>query len=194
MLLRCNDPDNQAYENYGGRGIKVCKDWHTLERFVEQLPDGYFVGAEMDRIDNDGHYEPGNVRWVTRQVNTTNRRTRVNLTLGDKTQSISEWSKETGISVSVIWSRLNEHKWSVERTLTTPPMDKYERMKEAHKKRWEGHEKKPASPKRVFRSVEFHGSQVTLQQLAALTGIDRKLLAKRIFERGWTVERATAKV
>lgn len=190
MLLRCNDPEHQAYPDYGGRGIKVCKDWHTLERFIEQLPEGYFPGAEMDRIDNNGHYEPGNIRWVTRQVNTTNRRTRVNLTLGDKTQSLTEWSKETGISVSVIWSRLNEHGWSVERALMTPPMNKYERMKEAHKKRWQGHEKKPPPPPRKIRYVEYFGSRLTLQQLSTLTGISAKLLAKRIFERGWAVERA----
>lgn len=190
MLLRCNDPNNRAYPDYGGRGIKVCKDWHTLERFVEQLPEGYFPGAEMDRIDNDGHYEPGNIRWVTRQINTTNRRTRVNLTLGDKTQSLTEWAEETGISVSVVWSRLNEQGWSVERALTTPPMDKYERMKEAHKKRWQGHVKKPPPPPRKIRYVEYFGSRLTLQQVSVITGIPAKLLAKRIFERGWTVERA----
>jgi hypothetical protein len=192
MLSRCNNPADAVYKNYGGRGIRVCDDWHMFSNFLKGLPEGYFEGAEIDRIDNDGHYEPNNVRWITRQGNTDNRRTGVNLTFNGKTQSLARWGEETGFGIKLLSSRLREHGWTVEKLLTTPPLDAHARMKEAHKKRWEGHVKKPELPKMVYRTVNFYGSEVTLKQLEALTGISRRLLAKRIFERGWTVERATA--
>ena len=73
MRQRCSNPKNEQYRNYGGRGIKVCSRWATFWNFLEDVgnrPEGY----SLDRIDNDGNYEPGNVRWATPLQQSNNRR------------------------------------------------------------------------------------------------------------------------
>src|ERR1035437_7855266 len=71
---RCNDPKTQYYSIYGGRGIKVCKEWNDFKIFHRwALENGYNYLLTIDRIDNDGGYEPSNCRWVTMAENNKNR-------------------------------------------------------------------------------------------------------------------------
>lgn len=69
MRSRCNDPNHSGYHNYGGRGIKVCERWSDYRNFVEDMLPEYQKGLEIDRIDNNGDYEPNNCRWVTSKQN-----------------------------------------------------------------------------------------------------------------------------
>ena len=66
MKQRCNNPDCSIYHHYGGRGIKICDEWNDLEKFIEDMYPTYKPGLEIDRIDNDGDYEPDNCKWSTR--------------------------------------------------------------------------------------------------------------------------------
>lgn len=107
MRARCLYPSNNRYSKYGGRGIKVCDRW--LDSFANFLEDmgPRPPGASIDRIDNDGDYEPGNCRWssmFTQQQNTS--RTRL-VEIDGKSKTISEWSLLSGIAYKTIFARLD---------------------------------------------------------------------------------------
>jgi len=74
MKNRCYQQSYKHYSRYGGRGIEVCERWKdNFENFYNDMHDSYFEGAELDRINNDGNYEPSNCRWVTHEENANNR-------------------------------------------------------------------------------------------------------------------------
>jgi len=75
MIARCTRENNHNYKNYAGRGIKVCDEWRTFANFVRDMGEKP-KGKQIDRINNDGDYEPGNCRWVTAKENSNNRRKR----------------------------------------------------------------------------------------------------------------------
>ena len=74
MRNRCKNSKYSQYKDYGGRGIKVCERWDSFKTFYEDVIEGYSQGLQLDRINNDGNYEPTNIRWVTRQQSLYNKR------------------------------------------------------------------------------------------------------------------------
>lgn len=121
MRQRCNSPSDQKYSYYGGRGIRVCKEWNSDYSSFRSwaLENGYSEGLTLDRIDNDGDYHPDNCRWATRKEQANNRRSNHVLTLNGETKTLSEWMDATGINSLTILRRIRSG-WSVEDALTTP--------------------------------------------------------------------------
>ena len=116
LRQRCNNPNNKQYNNYGGRGIKVCERWNSFENFLEDMGDRP-KGLVIDRIDNEGDYTPNNCHWTTYKMSANNQRTRKNsrfITAHGKTQTIAEWAREIGVSYATIHLRLTKLFWPEE--------------------------------------------------------------------------------
>lgn len=128
MLDRCRNPKSREFGNYGGRGIKVCERWNDFSAFFADMghrPPGY----QIDRINNDGNYEPGNCRWATPKQQQNNKRETRMLEFNGKTQSLGYWAVETGIKWDTLRCRLR-YGWSAEKTLTTPVLKIKSKLKE----------------------------------------------------------------
>lgn len=97
MLDRCYNPNNKKYHRYGGRGIKVCDRWKTFLHFYEDMGEKP-AGLSLDRINNDGDYEPSNCRWATPREQAQNRSNNVMLTIDGETHCLSEWSRRLNVS------------------------------------------------------------------------------------------------
>ena len=101
------------YKNYGGRGITVCEEWHDFATFKEwAYSNGYDENAAqyectIDRINNDGNYEPSNCRWVDMKTQSKNTRRVRLLTVNGVTKPLTLWAEEQGIKPSTIRGRLN---------------------------------------------------------------------------------------
>lgn len=122
MKRRCYNQTNKRYENYGGRGIKVCDEWrNNFQSFYEwAMANGYSDDLTIDRINVNGNYAPENCKWSTsieQQNNTTRNHF---LTYNGKTMTLAEWERETGIHRDILKDRINKLHWTTERALTTP--------------------------------------------------------------------------
>lgn len=123
MMNRCYNKNDQVYKRYGARGITVCERWHTFENFLADMgepPDGLTI----DRVDNDGSYEPSNCEWATDLQQSNNRGCVIRLTVGDQTKTIRAWSDETGLAPGTIASRIRLG-WSPDRCIL--PLDAVKR-------------------------------------------------------------------
>ena len=118
MLQRCYLKSNHAYSRYGGRGIIVCKEWHKFEPFYDwSIKHGYSGSLSIDRINNDGNYEPSNCRWATPKQQANNTRKNRLITFDGRTKTMIQWAREKGIKQSTLSMRINKYGWSVEKAL-----------------------------------------------------------------------------
>ena len=106
---RCWNPNNPAYRNYGGRGIQFLFD--SFKEFLDHIGARPTAKHTLDRIDNNGHYAKGNVRWVTRDVQATNMRTNRWITYEGRTHTVTQWAKITGIHAETIRCRTVKSGW-----------------------------------------------------------------------------------
>lgn len=111
MWQRCTNANLPAWKNYGGRGIQVCDRWKEYDNFKADMGMLHRPGLTLDRINNDGNYEPGNCRWATRKEQQRNRRINHLLTIGSETLCAGEWAGRAGIDTHIVLSRLRR-KWT----------------------------------------------------------------------------------
>lgn len=114
---RTLNPNNAAYSDYGGRGITVCDEWkQSFPQFLKDMGPRPSKNHSVERINNNGNYEPGNCKWGTRKEQAANRRSSRLIHADGRTQTLTEWAIELKLGVGVLWSRLDRG-WSVERSL-----------------------------------------------------------------------------
>ena len=128
MKTRCLDPKFKYFKHYGGRGIGICDRWvSNFENFLADVGAAPGSSYEIERIDNNGNYEPGNCRWATRKQQMRNTRHNRLLTFNDKTQTVVEWAEEIGMLQNTLENRIFRG-WSVERALTEPVNENMRRL------------------------------------------------------------------
>ena len=115
MLQRCNNPKCKAYHDYGGRGITVCERWTKFENFHEDMGPRP-KGSSLDRINNNGNYEPDNCKWSTASEQASNKRNTVMI----NGEPLAVVARRHGISPSVLYDRYVRYGWTLERSLNTP--------------------------------------------------------------------------
>ena len=118
MHDRCVNPNNISYPYYGARGIYVCADWFNLAVFAEwAFANGYSDDLTIDRIDNEGIYEPSNCQWSTYQEQARNRSNSTEVSMDGNTRTVAEWAEVSGIGSTTILYRLKAG-WDVRTALT----------------------------------------------------------------------------
>ena len=171
MKNRCNSPNSNEYKYYGGRGIKVCDEWQKFEPFCDwALANGYSDDLSIDRIDNDGNYEPSNCRWVDFITQVNNRSSNVRFTYNGKSMTISEIARETGVSKDLLYGRL-EKGYSLEDSLKYPPREL------------------PWSSS-MSKYITWNGKTQNVDQWARELGMRPGALRYRLNEAKWSVEKA----
>lgn len=121
MTKRCEYEKHRYFSDYGGRGIKVCTRWReSFTAFLEDMGRKPTPKHSLDRINNNGNYEPSNCRWATPREQAANTRRNQNLTAFGNTFCVSEWVRITGLTKGTIMARLKKG-WSHEETLTRQP-------------------------------------------------------------------------
>jgi hypothetical protein len=163
MVNRCHNPLDKNYKNYGKRGIRVCDEWFSLLKFIEDMGKRPNKEYTLDRIDVNGNYERSNCRWATHKQQMRNVRYNMIVEWKGKRRLLIELIEESGLPYQTVWSRYKMQEWSLERSLTEPLQDE---------------------------RIEYQGNKYNIKSLAELHGLNRTTLDARLNTYGWTLERA----
>lgn len=121
MIDRCCNPKHPSFPNYGARGIVVCERWrNSFDAFVDDVGERPGGGFWLDRLDNEGGYEPGNVGWTRISENQRNKRTTRWLEAYGERLPLQAWAERLGCPSCTIIGRIKGG-WTVAKAVTTPP-------------------------------------------------------------------------
>lgn len=166
IYTRCYNKNHASYKQYGNRGIAMCPEWlgeHGFENFFEwSMKNGYAENLTIDRIDNDGNYEPTNCRWSDNKEQQRNKRNNFVVSFKGKEVPLSVVSEETGIDRATLSCR-------IKRGMTAEEAVCFEK-----------------------EMIEFNGEKKTITQWARDLGISFNTLYSRLHSCNWTVEKALA--
>ena len=107
MKARCTNPNAQAYDRYGGRGIEICDRWKIFQNFYDDMGLPPFPRATIDRIDNDGPYSPDNCEWATYAEQANNSSQTRHVVVDGETMPLKRAAKKMGIAAGSLRGRLN---------------------------------------------------------------------------------------
>lgn len=175
MKRRCCQTNNHNYCWYGGRGIQVCAAWiESFDQFVLDVGLRPSKTHTLDRINNNGNYEPGNVRWTTTKEQNNNKSNTKYIVFNNETKTVSDWAILLGIPRHRIYRRLRKG-WSPEDALSVPVV--------------KGRPAKARGNKRSNRNLTFRNITHSVATWATIIGMPMKTLHSRI-SHGWEVEEA----
>lgn len=121
MQYRCENPNHKQYKDYGGRGISVYIAWKSFDDFYKwAVNHGYEKGLTLERINNDGDYNPTNCKWATMKEQGKNRRHVLTITIDGETKNAYEWCEVYNINYHTFANRRNTLGWDNIKSLTTP--------------------------------------------------------------------------
>ena len=124
MIQRCCNPRNEHYNHYGARGITICPQWYEFEQFYGwALGAGYNKGLTIERKNNNEGYNPSNCIWTSKLRQANNRRSNRRIEYKGESHTLADWGRITRIKDTILWKRIFQRKWSIERSLTTPVRD-----------------------------------------------------------------------
>ena len=126
MRVRCKNPNHQYWGRYGGRGVSICERWDDFQLFCDDMGPRPSELHTLDRIDNDGNYEPSNCRWATKKDQNCNRKNSRWLKVRSEVKTLAEWSEISGVSSSTILSRISRG-WSHETAIFKPTSEIYKK-------------------------------------------------------------------
>lgn len=109
MKYRCDNPKCPGYEHWGGRGIRYTAEWNNFETFFVDVVNGYNKDLQLDRIDNDGNYEPKNVRWATREQQVGNQRRCRRIEYDGAIMILADWAKVLEVNDSVLSNYIKKY-------------------------------------------------------------------------------------
>ncbi len=164
MIQRCENINHHAYMNYGGRGISICKRWReSFLNFLADMGARPSISHSIDRINNNGNYEPSNCRWATEQEQKSNRSDNRFITFRGETMTISDLAKKHGITYNILNKRISAG-WDLEKALTHPV-------------------------KVMNREITYNNVTKTINEWSEISGIPILRLHDRIAN-GWSFEKA----
>lgn len=120
MMERCYDKHRERYASYGGRGIRVHKAWHQFTTFFAEMPRRPSRQHSLDRIDGDGHYEPGNVRWATSIEQNRNKKNIVHVELGGRRIPLYQFAAEHKMPRGILYARIVQHGLTPQQAVDKP--------------------------------------------------------------------------
>ena len=219
MRQRCKNPHEAAYENYGGRGIRVCPEWEDFFSFrAWALTHGYQENLSIERIDVNGNYCPENCTWATSLQQANNKTNNRFNEFDGKRMTSRQWDRKLGFREGVLSDRLNTLGWDLQRTMTEPvgsshaasftykgethTVSEWARILDiSFSSLWKRLKDPKWSYKDVFERpkrgkanpLTFQGRTLPLWKWAIEVGIPQDTLWKRIKYSHWTVEKALTK-
>lgn len=107
MRRRCSTPSNPRFEQYGGRGIKICRAWDSFEQFLKDMGPRPSGKHTIERVNNDLGYTPENCVWATYKEQNRNYGRNHLVTIGGYTQCLTQWCEDLGVNRSTIFSRIH---------------------------------------------------------------------------------------
>ena len=177
MRQRCNNPSNKEYRNYGARGISICEEWDEFINFYNwAMANGYEKTLTIDRIDNDGNYEPNNCRWVTMAVQESNKRTNHYIEFNGEKMTMSQCAKMNGVSINAFRYHVCNLGYSPEEAVESIL------YKREHPEEFDKH-----------RYVIYQGEKMCVADCVRKANVKRDSFMKHI-GKGMTADEAVAKI